>query len=176
MITENSELSTITVTTDSKRLSCTYSIEAQRDLKEIYEIDISKEIEQLLNDEECMGYQEGEYTFSFANKRLSLHHKVLKEEIKNNLTRIMKRYCYEHNDEDTRLNITADMKNYFNMLHEKGAVYDYRVICDETNNTEETVQSNSLKCRVGIKFTKDSEFLIIDGMVAQSGTTLPEEL
>lgn len=150
---------------NSGLLSCSFSVQSQKDLNKVFDIDIAVEIEKLLEKEEKLGYQPGEYTFSFANRILSLHHKDIKDEIKNNINRIMQRYIYQENDEDTRLSIKADLTNYFNVLHSKGALNSFEIICNEANNKSDDLDKNKLKCRVGLKFKKDDDITIIDAII-----------
>jgi hypothetical protein len=155
----NSE-NVITVYSKNKNLFCSFAEECKKDMKEFFDIDIIAEIENLLNKFEISGYASGKYVFSFKNKILSLHHSELKKEINNNVTKILKRYAYEINDEDTRLNVKTDVINLLNMLKDKFALYNFCIICDETNNTED----NKLNLRLAFKETNSisEEPTIID--------------
>jgi len=156
----------ITVCSANGKLHCSFADECKKDMKQIWNIDIEDEIKKLLNKEEQAGYEPGEYVFSFANKHLSVHHVDLKSEIKNNLNRILKMYMYgHHNDQDTRMCIKADLMNYLNMLRDKHALNDYNIICDETNNTQDIIDKNSLQLRLGLKMTKDADITIIDAII-----------
>lgn len=158
---------TVTVTSESGKLSCMMATECQDSMLKLYNIDISKEVEKLLDREDKQGYRPGRYTFSFKDKVLSLHHNDVVEELKNNVGRIMQRYLYEQNNEDTRLNVRADILNYISILHDKGALNDASVICDATNNED---GSNMLMCRIGVKKDKDSELVIFDAAIKAKGS------
>jgi len=163
--------SKMTVASDSGKLTCTFSVKTAEDMLRIFGLDIAKEVKSLLNDEEALGYLPGEYTFSFENKHLSVHHTELKSEIKNTIMRILKKQTYEKNDSSTRMIIKSDIDNYLNLLREKHAIYAYNVICDETNNTPDVIDRNEILCRVGIKYDNtpgDDKIVIIDFKISPS--------
>ena len=162
------------ITSDSGRLSCDHCIEVREDLSSMYDIDISKEVEKMLNAEEQIGYLPGMYNFSFTKKCLSIHHKDVKCEIKNTLNTILRKFVYEPNDSAHRMQATAEVKNYLDLMREKAAIYNFTIICDETNNTLEVLDRNEFMMRIGLKFSADvSDFTIFD--IKISSESVPPE-
>lgn len=47
-------------------------------------------------------------------------------------------------------------------IKKTSGVSDYVVICDESNNTTETIDRHELWCKIGIKPIKAIEYIIID--------------
>lgn len=64
---------------------------------------------------------------------------------------IMQSYLLEFNDEITRASITKDVECYMESLRTPGNIQEYRVICDETNNTPAIVNSNNLMVDIFVK-------------------------
>lgn len=58
----------------------------------------------------------------------------------------LKQYLFEFNDETTRMLITKMLETFMAPEKSARAVYDYRVVCDETNNKPRDIQNNTLNC------------------------------
>ena len=47
-------------------------------------------------------------------------------------------------------------------IQKTSGISDYRVICDETNNTIETIDRHELWCKIAVKPIKAIEYIVID--------------
>lgn len=72
----------------------------------------------------------------------------------------LKFYVYEPNNVTTRRDILSELNPVFADVRARGGIYDYRLICDETNNTPDVIDRNELNLTVMIKPTRTAEFII----------------
>jgi len=70
-------------------------------------------------------------------------------------------YLFEPNDAQTRNEFKAVVESGFNDLIAKRGIYDFLVVCDETNNTPDRIARNELYCDVAIEPMKAVEFVYI---------------
>ncbi len=78
-------------------------------------------------------------------------------------------YLFEPNDENTRTNAKATFDGFMgNILAQRG-VFDFAVVCDETNNTPARIDRNELYIDVGIEPTKAAEFIYIPIRIVNTG-------
>lgn len=70
-------------------------------------------------------------------------------------------FLFEPNDTITRNQFKNLVESGFNDLVAKRGIYDYLVVCDETNNTNDRIARNELYCDVAIEPMKDVEFIYI---------------
>lgn len=87
-------------------------------------------------------------------------------EIKNELKSLLTAFLFEKNDKLTRTNITTKLNGYLEDLSSHACpshlrIFDYRVICDETNNEEACIIKNEVKITVKIQETEEKEFFNI---------------
>ena len=78
-------------------------------------------------------------------------------------------YLFEPNDTNTRTNAKATFDGFMgNILAQRG-VYDFAVVCDETNNTPARIDRNELYIDVAIEPTKAAEFIYIPVRIVNTG-------
>jgi len=65
---------------------------------------------------------------------------MLKEQIKKDISKILNKYCYEKNDNDTRQNVIDDVTKYMTIVKESKKISDFKVICDNTINDKNTIE------------------------------------
>jgi phage tail sheath protein FI len=68
---------------------------------------------------------------------------------------------FEPNDQITRNEITNTINSLMIDLIAKRAIYDYLVVCDDTNNTPTRIARNELYVDIAIEPMKDVEFIFI---------------
>lgn len=86
--------------------------------------------------------------------------------------RIAQPFLFEINDEITRGAVFVQFDSVLGGLLSSRAVYDYIVVCDETNNTPERIDRNELWVDVAIQPTRAVEFIYIPVRVVDTGETL----
>lgn len=70
-------------------------------------------------------------------------------------------FMFEPNDKITRDQLANIVSGAINDLVAKRGVYDYLVVCDESNNTPSRIARNELYVDVAIEAVKSTEFIII---------------
>jgi phage tail sheath protein FI len=63
-------------------------------------------------------------------------------------------FQWEFNDEITRSNFSAIVNNFLNTVKSRRGCYDFKVVCDETNNTADIIDDNQLIMDVYMKPSK----------------------
>jgi len=84
------------------------------------------------------------------------------EEIGNN-------FLFEPNDQLTRNQITVVIEGLMQDLRAKRALYDYLIVCDESNNTPARIDANELYVDIAIEPVKAVEFIYIPVRIKNTG-------
>jgi len=85
------------------------------------------------------------------------------------LETIGKSYIFEPNDQITRNEISNAVSNLLNDLVAKRGIYDYLVVCDESNNTPARIDRNELWIDIAIEPVKAVEFIYIPVRIKNTG-------
>ena len=72
-----------------------------------------------------------------------------------------KYFIYESNTAYTRQRLIDTITPYFEDAKINGGIFDYRLQCDEKNNTQDTIDRNELHVKCAIKPAKSIEFVEI---------------
>jgi phage tail sheath protein FI len=83
-------------------------------------------------------------------------------------------YVNEPNNIFTRTRLVDQLTPIFEDVKTRGGIYDYRIICDLSNNTPTSIDNNELRLAVLIKPTKTAEFIICDFYNLATGTSFSE--
>jgi phage tail sheath protein FI len=78
-------------------------------------------------------------------------------------------FIFEPNDQITRSNARQVFVGFLNDLLSKRALYDFIVVCDETNNTPARIDRNELWIDIAIEPVKAAEFIYIPIRVVNTG-------
>lgn len=89
--------------------------------------------------------------------------------IRARLVTIGKQYLFEPNDQITRTEIKNSITSLMVDLVAKRGVYDYLVVCDNTNNTPTTIDQNQLWVDIAIEPVKAVEFIYIPLRIENTG-------
>jgi hypothetical protein len=96
--------------------------------------------------------------------------------LRTQLNKLAKPYVFEPNDKITRDEIKQAVESLLLELVGLRALYDYAVVCDETNNTPDRIDRNELYVDIAIEPVKAIEFIYIPlrlkntGEIQQSST------
>jgi hypothetical protein len=85
------------------------------------------------------------------------------------LERITKPLIFEPNDRITRNEAKQAVESLLNDILASRGLYDYLVVCDESNNTPERIDRNELHIDIAIEPTKAVEFIYIPVRVKNTG-------
>jgi hypothetical protein len=89
--------------------------------------------------------------------------------VRDRLTVLARPFVFEPNDAVTRNQITAIVQSLFVDLIAKRGVYDYLVVCDESNNTPARIDRNELWIDIAMEPVKAAEFIYIPVRIVNTG-------
>jgi hypothetical protein len=89
--------------------------------------------------------------------------------LRTRLSQIGKQYLFEPNDQITRTEISNTIVSLMIDLVAKRGLYDYLVVCDNTNNTPTTIDQNQLWVDIAIEPVKAVEFIYIPLRIQNTG-------
>ena len=89
--------------------------------------------------------------------------------IRNRLESIGKQFLFEPNDQITRDEIKNSVNSLMIDLVAKRGIYDYLVVCDDTNNTPARIDANELWVDIAIEPVKAVEFIYIPIRLKNTG-------
>lgn len=82
-------------------------------------------------------------------------------------------FLFEPNDEQTRKAVTTTFTSFMGNLVGQRALYDFAVVCDDTNNTPARIDRNELWIDIAIKPEKAIEFIYIPIRLLNTGDPMP---
>ena len=89
--------------------------------------------------------------------------------LRGQLDLIVRQFLFEPNDKITRDEAKGAVDNFLNDLVAKRALYDYLVVCDDTNNTSARIDRNELYIDIAIEPVKSVEFIYIPIRIQNTG-------
>jgi len=89
--------------------------------------------------------------------------------VRRQLTLAARPFVFEPNDALTRQQIAGVIQTLFVDLVAKRGVYDYSVVCDDSNNTPARIDRNELWVDVAIEPVKAVEFIYIPVRILNTG-------
>lgn len=81
---------------------------------------------------------------------------------------------FEFNDEFTRSQFRNLIEPYLRDVQGRRGIYDFRVVCDDSNNTQEVVDSNRFVGDIYIKPAKSINFIQLNFVAVRSGVEFTE--
>jgi phage tail sheath protein FI len=107
------------------------------------------------------------YGVSSAMNRVNVARLII--HIRNSLMSFLEDFIYEFNSDLTRTLITSGASAFLTNIQANQGLYDFRVICDATNNTPQIIDTNQLVLDCYLKPVKVAEFLKLRAIVASTG-------
>ena len=89
--------------------------------------------------------------------------------IRRQLTLAARPFVFEPNDPQTRKSIRSVIEGLFQDLVAKRGLYDYSVVCDESNNTPARIDRNELWVDIAVEPVKAVEFIYIPVRIFNTG-------
>jgi hypothetical protein len=89
--------------------------------------------------------------------------------LRNQLNKLAKPYIFEPNDKITRDEIKQQVESLLLELVGQRALYDFLVVCDESNNTPNRIDRNELHVDIAIEPVKAVEFIYIPIRLKNTG-------
>jgi hypothetical protein len=80
-------------------------------------------------------------------------------------------YLFEFNDVPTRSEVQVKLDSYLQGIKGRRGLYDFQVICDDSNNTPDVIDNNQLVIDVFIKPTKSAEAIPLRIIITSTGAS-----
>lgn len=90
------------------------------------------------------------------------------------ISRASKSFLFEFNDEFTRAQFRNLVEPFLRDIQGRRGIYDFRVVCDETNNTAEVIDSNRFIGDIYIKPARSINFIQLNFIAVRSGVEFSE--
>jgi hypothetical protein len=90
------------------------------------------------------------------------------------LERTAQAQLFELNDPLTRANFVNIVEPYLRDVQAKRGLFDFRVICDETNNTPEVIDNNEFRADIFLKPTKSINYVTLTFVATRTGISFEE--
>ena len=81
---------------------------------------------------------------------------------------------FELNDSFTRAQFTARTEQFLREVKGRGGLYDYAVVCDETNNTAQVIDTNSFVGDIFLKPSKSINWVRLNFVAVGTGVSFSE--
>lgn len=85
-----------------------------------------------------------------------------------------KNFLFEFNDEFTRTQFRNLVEPFLRDVQGRRGIYDFKVVCDETNNTPEVVDSNRFVGDIYVKPARSINFIQLNFVAVRSGIEFSE--
>ncbi len=79
-----------------------------------------------------------------------------------------------NNTPEVRLRVWNQINNFLQSIKAQGGLTDYQVICDDSNNTADVIDANTLNVDILVKPVKTIEFIDVNVIVASTGLSFEE--
>ena len=90
------------------------------------------------------------------------------------LQRAAKAQLFELNDDITRANFVNIVAPYLRDIQAKRGLYDFLVVCDETNNTPDIIDNNEFRADIYLKPAKSINFVTLTFVATRTGVSFDE--
>jgi len=90
------------------------------------------------------------------------------------ISRQAKYLLFEFNDEFTRQQFRSMVEPYLRDVQSKRGIYDFRVVCDKTNNTPEIIDRNEFVGDIYIKPARSINFIQLNFIAVRTGVEFSE--
>ena len=81
---------------------------------------------------------------------------------------------FEFNDDFTRLNFVSIIEPFLRDVQARRGIEDFRVICDETNNTPDVIDNNEFRADIFIKPNKVINYVTLQFVATKEGLSFSE--
>ena len=87
---------------------------------------------------------------------------------------LLKYFVFEPNTFATRNRLKGALVPIFDQAKLNDGLYDYLLICDETNNTPDVIDNNELRISIYVKPVRAAEFILADFIATRTGVDFSE--
>ena len=90
------------------------------------------------------------------------------------ITKAAKYYLFEFNDHFTRVQFLSMVNPYLELVKNRRGLYDYRVVCDATNNTPEIIDRGEFVASIFLKPARSINFITLNFVAVRTGVEFSE--
>ena len=90
------------------------------------------------------------------------------------ISKAAKYSLFEFNDEFTRSQFVALVEPFLRDVKGRRGIYDFKVVCDETNNTPQVIDSNQFVGDIYIKPARSINFIQLNFVAVRTGVAFSE--
>ena len=105
-----------------------------------------------------------EYTFASSNNV-----ELLVAKIKDEIYEIATAVVFKPNNQITRSQLTASLEEYLSLKQAQRFISQYTIVCDERNNSPDTVDNNELIAKIVIQPQSQGEYFLIPVYIKATG-------
>ena len=88
--------------------------------------------------------------------------------------RALKYFVFEPNTEFTRNRLRNTILPIFEFAKNTEGLYDYLIVCDDRNNTPDSIDRNELIVDIYLKPVRTAEFLLVNFIATRTGQNFQE--
>lgn len=81
---------------------------------------------------------------------------------------------FENNDDFTRSSFRMDTGQYMTNIRALGGCYDYRIVCDTTNNTSDVIDRNEFVAAIYVKPPRSINYITLNFVATSTGADFDE--
>ena len=94
--------------------------------------------------------------------------------LEKSVQRSLRYFVFEPNTEFTRTRLKNTITPVFELAKNTEGVYDYLIVCDERNNTPDSIDRNELSVDIYIKPVRAAEFILVNFIATRTGQNFQE--
>jgi hypothetical protein len=94
--------------------------------------------------------------------------------IENQIGRVARAQLFEFNDAITRNNFISIVEPYLRDIKAKRGITEFQIVCDESNNTPDVIDSNQFKADIYIKPARSINFISLTFVATRTGVSFSE--
>lgn len=91
-----------------------------------------------------------------------------------NVKKVMKFFVFEPNTSFLRGRVLATLNPFFQQIQSAEGLYDFLVVCDDRNNTTNTIDDNELIVDIYLKPTRAAEFILVNFYATRTSASFDE--
>jgi phage tail sheath protein FI len=95
---------------------------------------------------------------------------VTENSIRNSLVKVV----FKLNNKFTRLQVFQMIDQFLRTVKAQNGVYDYKIVCDETNNTPQIIDQNQMNVDVYMKPQRSAEVIQLQTIITRTGANFNE--
>ena len=94
--------------------------------------------------------------------------------LEQSITRAARSSLFEFNDDFTRAQFVSIVEPFLRDVKGRRGIYDYRVVCDTTNNTSQVIDANQFVGDIYIKPARSINFIQLNFVAVRTGVSFDE--